>query len=105
MKDPDRKPVRLAEMTQYLIDWHYHFYGVFTKNYNELFRFWKEHVSVVYREMKEKLMLSSKQPMQPGVTFAEPPQDGKAMFKSRSKKTEEMERFGKCYEMDVAYTL
>jgi hypothetical protein len=42
---------------------------------------------------------------EPGVTFAEPPQDGKAMFKSRSKKTEEMERFGKCYEMDVAYTL
>jgi hypothetical protein len=55
VKDPDRKPVRLAEMTQYLIDWHYHFYGVFTKNYNELFRFWKEHVSVVYREIKEKL--------------------------------------------------
>lgn len=43
--------------------------------------------------------------MQPGVTFAEPPQDGKAMFKSRSKKTEDMEKFGKCYEMDVMYTL
>jgi hypothetical protein len=36
--------------------------------------------------MKEKLMLSSKQPLQAGANLAEPALDGKAMFKSRSKK-------------------
>lgn len=78
---------------------------MFTKNDKELFRFWKEHISVVYHEMKEKLYLSYKQSLQASAKIAEPALDGKAMFKSRSKKTEEMGRFGKCYEMDVAYTL
>jgi hypothetical protein len=36
--------------------------------------------------MKEKLTLSSKQPLQAGANLPDPALDGKAMFKSRSKK-------------------
>jgi hypothetical protein len=61
VKAPGRAPVRVEELTQFLIDSHYKWYGVFTKNDKELFRFWKEHVSVVYRERKKKLLLASNQ--------------------------------------------
>jgi len=106
VKAPGRAPVRMEELTQFLIDSHYKYYGVFTKNDKELFRFWKEHVSVVYRERKKKLLMASNQQIQ-AATFSDPGQDGKALFTTKSKKYKnpKMEQFGSCFEMDIAYTL
>ena len=61
----------------------------------------------MYRDIKEKLILSQKQSLQGGATFSDPPLDGKPLFKSSTKKykNHKMEEFGKCFEMDVAYTL
>ena len=59
VKAPGRNPIRVDKLTQFLIDSHYKWYGVFTKNDKELFRFWKDHVSVVYRERKKKLLMAS----------------------------------------------
>lgn len=41
------------------------------------------------------------------MTFSDPNQDGKPLFSTKSKKykNKDMEKFGVCYEMDVAYTL
>jgi hypothetical protein len=52
IKAPNRPPVRVAGLTTYLVDSHYKKIGVYTKNSEELFRFWKDYVSVVYRQMR-----------------------------------------------------
>ena len=49
-------------LTPFLIDQHYKKIGVFTKCDKQLFNFWKEYVSVVYKT-KRKMAASLKQMM------------------------------------------
>jgi hypothetical protein len=52
VKAPGRPPIRIENLTQFLIEQHFSRIGVFTKSHNELFKFWKGYVSIVYREQK-----------------------------------------------------
>jgi hypothetical protein len=54
VKAPGRPPQRVKGLTQYLVDLHYKKYGVYTKT--GLFEFWKEHVSVIYRQIRNNTL-------------------------------------------------
>lgn len=47
-------PRRIPELTNYLCDLHYKKYGVFSRKKADLFKFWKNHVSVHYRLSNKK---------------------------------------------------
>lgn len=59
IKAPHRPPQRVAGLTQFLIESHYKKIGVFTKNEQELFKFWKDYVSVVYKQYRLDKSLKS----------------------------------------------
>jgi hypothetical protein len=54
VKAPNRPPTKIEGLTQFLVENHNKWYGVMSKDYAQLFRFWKEFVSIAYRERKRK---------------------------------------------------
>lgn len=57
VKAPGRPPMRIDGLTQFLVDEHYKSIGVFTKSDKELFKFWKDYVSSVYRHQRRMALL------------------------------------------------
>lgn len=62
VKASGRPPQRIAGLTQYLVDQHYKKIGVFTKNEHELFKFWKDYISLAYRQHRLEMSKKFSQP-------------------------------------------
>jgi hypothetical protein len=129
VRAPGRPPQRIKGLTQYLVDLHYKKTGVYTKA--RLFEFWKEHVSVIYRKIKNTQRGAVEEPMFDrklersfkGESFTNKKGNTTKGRKSRSsspiKKNEDLPPyeenvnfeslqlidFSRLYEMDVAYTI
>jgi hypothetical protein len=107
VKAPERPPIRIPELTKFLVDSHYKWYGVFTKNEKELFKYWKDHISVVYKERKMRLLSMKEQqsysemPTMAATGVTKVMTKNEKYLKARNKKHD----YSKCFEMDVAYTL
>lgn len=54
VKAPDRLPIRIEGLTQFLYDEHSRFTGIHTHEVKSLHVYWKLHVSVAYRELFAK---------------------------------------------------
>lgn len=52
--DPGRAPQRLEGLSSFLIEEYYRRYGIYTQDAQKLFKFWKDHVSHAYREVRER---------------------------------------------------
>jgi hypothetical protein len=54
VKAPNRPPVRIEGLTEFLVENHYKRFGVYSKVEPELFKYWKEYVSIAYKEERKK---------------------------------------------------
>jgi hypothetical protein len=52
VKALDRRPQKIPGLTNFLCERHYKKYGTYNRTQKELFKFWKNHVSAVYAEMR-----------------------------------------------------
>ena len=109
VKAPGRPPQRIPGLMQFLIDQHYKKLGVFTKCDKELFKFWKEYVSAVYRHQRKMALLGKSITAHlndKSLTFNEPKPEGAPLFETSDKSVlGQYKQFEKLFEMDVAYTI
>jgi hypothetical protein len=54
VKAPNRPPVRIDGLTEFLVENHYKRFGVYSKVEPELFKYWKEYISLAYKEERKK---------------------------------------------------
>ncbi len=54
VKAPNRPPVRIDGLTEFLVESHYKKFGVYSKVEPELFKYWKDHISLAYKEERKK---------------------------------------------------
>jgi hypothetical protein len=53
VKAPERLPIRITGLTDFLTDQHHSRIGVYKREVKCLHNFWKTHVSVVYKEVRD----------------------------------------------------
>ena len=54
VKAPNRPPVRIEGLTEFLVESHYKKFGVYSKVEPEMFKYWKDHISLAYKEERKK---------------------------------------------------
>ncbi len=54
VKAPNRPPVRIEGLTEFLVESHYKRFGVYSKVEPELFKYWKDYISLAYKEERKK---------------------------------------------------
>ena len=114
LRAPGRPPKRIEELTNFLVESHYKKFGVYSKVEGELFKYWKEHVSAGYREQRKRKAALNQSKIEDNNDFIGTGQSQTLMKKNTEKRKEGfstsngfllLEKFGQCYEIDVAYTL
>lgn len=104
-----REPRRVQGMTAFLRKEYYRRLGVYINRARDegkkLFQFWKSHVSEVYRKKREDKLLAQKM----ADPYALPPQNTQNQAVPAVGVKSELEReydvYGKCFELDVAFTV
>jgi hypothetical protein len=115
VKSSHRPPINVPGLTEYLVQSHYKRYGVFSKNETELFKYWKEHISIDHKEKRKQQRASKASLLDSQISSGDKQgtMTGVPLFNSQTKKEtyvkgtgfEMLRKFGLCEDKDVAYTL